>query len=475
MMPALTDHLKTRFCPSPTGLTHIGTARTALFSYLLAHCAEFKKAKKSEFLLRIEDTDKARSTSEFSMLLMEDLKWLDLDWNEGPYYQSERFDIYQAYYQQLLDQKKAYYCFCTEVELQISRRAMMQQGKPPRYLGTCRHLNEQQIQEKLDKGLVPAIRYHIGEEQAIEFCDLIQGAKSFQSHDIGDFIIKKNDGTASFMFCNALDDALMNVTHVIRGEDHLTNTPRQLLILQSLGLRTPLYGHMAMIVGDDGKPLSKRNGSLSIGELKAQGFLPIALLNYLSRLGHHFELVEKLLPLEELADHFALKQVSRSPARFDYQQLLHWQKEALSKMSDAQLREWMLGCSCHTPEFIQTIRGNIVTYQDVEFWSNQFFVEKLEYNAIPDTEKTFLLNAGAAYFEAAKHCIQEQGIDKNILFNHLKTQLNLKGPALFMPMRIAISGVSFGPEMDKIFALLGQAGLRSRLDQVLEFIGQHAK
>lgn len=474
-MSESTNHLKTRFCPSPTGLTHIGTARTALFSYLLAHCAEFKQAEKSVFLLRIEDTDKARSTSEFSDQLMEDLKWLGLNWDEGPYYQSQRIDLYDQYYQQLLEQKKAYYCFCTEMELQLSRRQLMQKGQPPRYLGTCRHLNSEQIQEKLDKGLKPAIRYHIGDNQPIEFCDLIQGPKSFQSQDIGDFIIKKNDDSASFMFCNALDDALMGVTHVIRGEDHLTNTPRQLLILQSLGLRTPLYGHMAMIVGDDGKPLSKRNGSLSIGELREQGFVPIAFLNYLSRLGHHFELAEKLLPLEELADHFSLKQVSRSPARFDHQQLLHWQKEALSKMTDVQLMEWMSGCSCHTPEFITAIRGNIVTYQDVEFWANQFFVKNLDYSALPETEKAFLINAGAAYFEAAKQGIQEQGIDKNILFGILKTQLNLKGPALFMPMRIAMSGVSFGPEMDKIFTLLGKTGLVTRLDQVLKFIGQDEK
>lgn len=476
-MSALASPLKSRFCPSPTGLMHLGNARTALFSYLLAHSSTFKQqTDEPVFLLRVEDTDRARSTQAFADQLMEDLKWLGMSWNEGAYYQSERVELYETYYQKLLEQKKAYYCFCTEMELQLSRRRLMQTSQAPRYAGTCRHLTAEQIEAKLEKGLKPAIRYSIGDNQTIEFLDLIQGPKSFQAHDIGDFIIKKNDDSASFMFCNALDDSLMGVTHVIRGEDHLTNTPRQLLILQSLGLRAPAYGHMALIVGDDGKPLSKRNGSLSIGELKEQGFLPIAVVNYLSRLGHRFEITEwsdseKLLPLSVLADHFSLKHVSRSPARFDVSQLLHWQKEAISHMSDEEVMEWMSPCSYHSLEFVKTIRGNISRYEEVEFWAHQLLAPQLDYAS--SDEKNYLIEAGAAYFEAAKQLVLEHGLDKKQLFEGLKQQLNVKGPALFMPMRVAISGVGFGPEMDKIFALLGPEKFLNRLEQVLNFIGKN--
>jgi len=474
------DSFKTRFSPSPTGLTHIGTARTALFSYLLAHCSEFKK-KGAHFLLRIEDTDKARSTTEFSDLLMKDMQWLHLDWDEGPYYQAQRIEVYESFYKKLLDEKKAYYCFCTETQLQLARRQLLQQGQAPRYKGTCRHLTPEQIQSKLDKGLKPAIRYCIGENQSIEFTDLVQGPKIFQSQDIGDFIIKKNDDTSSFMFCNAVDDALMGVTHVLRGEDHLTNTPRQLLILQSLGLRQPLYGHMAMIVGEDGKPLSKRNGSLAIQELRAQGILPIAFLNYLARLGHHYETDnERLRSLSDLAEHFLLKQISRSPARFDYQQLLHWQKESLVKMTDNEIQAWIAEYNNTDYEinFIKTIRDNILTYQDIDFWSKHLLADKLIYEDLADTDKQYILNAGVDYFQSAQQYIKslaasQNTVDKNLLFDHLKAELKLKGAALFMPMRIASSGVHFGPHLDKIFELLTKTGIEARLEEVLSFIKRH--
>lgn len=475
-MSALASPLKSRFCPSPTGLMHLGNARTALFSYLLAYSSFFKQqSDNSVFLLRIEDTDRARSTPAFSDQLMEDLKWLGLSWNEGAYYQSERTALYEDYYQKLLEQKKAYYCFCTETELQLTRRRLMQTGQAPRYAGTCRHLSVEQIQAKFEKGLKPAIRYRIGDNQTIEFMDVIQGPKSFQAHDIGDFIIKKNDDSASFMFCNALDDSLMGVTHVLRGEDHLTNTPRQLLILQSLGLRAPEYGHMALIVGDDGKPLSKRNGSLSIGELKEQGFLPIAVLNYLSRLGHRYETIdfpdaEKLLPLCSLADYFILKHVSRSPARFDVAQLLHWQKEAISHMSDEAVSEWMSSCAAHDLAFVKTIRDNISQYKDVEFWAQQLLAYELDYQKGDD--KHYLIEAGRTYFETAKALVIAHGLDKKALFEGLKQELSIKGPALFMPMRVAMTGVGFGPEMDKIFSLLGPEKLLKRLNNVLAFIGK---
>ena len=254
------SQIKTRFCPSPTGLMHIGNLRTALFSALLAQSSE-----QGSFLVRIEDTDQARSKLEFTEQLLADLLWLGVSWNEGPgkeqdngpYFQSKRNDIYEQYYQQLLDEGHAFWCFCSEAELSVQRKAQLRAGQPPRYPGTCRHLTNEQIDKKRAQGIEPALRLRVPDEITIRFDDFIQGPKVFKSEDIGDFIIKKADGTASFMFCNAVDDALMGVTHAMRGDDHITNTPRQLYILQLLGLKAPQYGHTAIILGMDGKPLSK--------------------------------------------------------------------------------------------------------------------------------------------------------------------------------------------------------------------------
>ena len=275
--------IKTRFCPSPTGYMHLGNIRTAVFNYLLA------KALGGVFLLRIEDTDRERSQSLYSDALQKDLEWLGLHWQEGPYFQSERQNIYDQYYQQLIDKDLAYPCFCTEEELTLSRKIQRASGKPPRYPGTCAHLTETQIQEKKSSGLIPTLRFRVNDDEVIEFDDLVRGHHRFLGKDIGDFIIRRTDGTSPFMFCNAIDDALMGVTHALRGEDHVANTPRQVLILKALNLPAPQYGHISLIVGPDGSPLSKRHGSQSVQDLRESGYLNIALNNYLARLGHYYE------------------------------------------------------------------------------------------------------------------------------------------------------------------------------------------
>ena len=298
---------KTRFCPSPTGLMHLGNTRTALFNALLA------KKNRGDFLLRIEDTDTARSKKSYENILMEDMLWLGLAWQDGPYFQSERQSIYNKYCDDLIEKNLAYPCFCSDEELKKNREKQLSQGKPPRYSGTCAFLSKDEVSERISKGLKPVIRFRVLKDKKISFSDLIKGEQVFSSNDIGDFIIKRTDGISSFIFCNAIDDALMNVTHAFRGEDHLTNTARQIMIFEALNLKQPKYGHIPLIMGKDSAPLSKRNGSRNLRELRDEGFLDTAILNYLARLGHHFEKTQ-FMTLDQLAQEFSLDSITLSPS-----------------------------------------------------------------------------------------------------------------------------------------------------------------
>ena len=244
------------------------------------------------------------------------------------YFQTERQAIYEQYYQKLEKEGRIYPCFCTEEQLAITRKVQMASGQPPRYSGTCRRLSEQDVAEKKQLGLPFTLRFEVPKGKTVEFEDLIKGVQRFETDHIGDFIIRRGDTTASFMFCNAIDDAVMGVTDALRGDDHLTNTPRQILILQALGLPVPRYGHFPTILGPDSRPLSKRNGSRSIKELREEGYQPLAIVNYLARLGH-YDPTPALLSLEALSKDFDLGNISLSPAHYDAAQLNHWQKEAI--------------------------------------------------------------------------------------------------------------------------------------------------
>lgn len=464
--------IKTRFSPSPTGLMHLGNLRTALFNVLLAKSFAHQ-GQAAHFLLRIEDTDLARSQTEFTDKLMQDLKWLGLNWQEGPYYQSQRHDVYEGYYQQLLNEKKAYWCFCSETELSIIRKTQLSQGIAPRYPGTCRHLTPEQAAEKKAKGHIPALRFKIPDNETIEFDDFIQGKKTFLANDIGDFIIKKADGSASFMFCNAVDDALMNVTHVMRGEDHLTNTPRQLLILRALGLPSSQYGHMALILGNDGKPLSKRNGSQSIEELRRLGYFPQAINNYLSRLGHHFE-NDALLSLDELGQHFSISHIGRSPARFDDAQLKHWQKEVVSRLNDNEFIDWVKDVISefvpqdHMLEFAKAIKQNVVFPVDALDWAKQLLSD--DYPLDDQKATQCLMDTGLTNLISIKEAINAEGENYANVQSKIMAETNLKGKALFMPIRAAVTGRTYGPELAKIFPVMGKARLLLRTERAIDML-----
>lgn len=458
---------KTRFCPSPTGFLHLGNVRTALFNALLA------KNQQGVFLLRIEDTDLARSEKRYTDALQTDLQWLGLNWNEGPgceadvkpYWQSQRQAIYDHYYQQLEALGLAYPCFCTEQQLTLARKLQISSGKPPRYAGTCRTLTPQMVQEKLAQGLKPALRFQIPLNQQTIFHDVVRGEQRFNNNDIGDFIIRRADGTPPFMYCNAIDDALMKVTHALRGADHLTNTPRQIMILKALNLPIPTYGHISLIVGADGAPLSKRHGSQSIQMLRETGYLPLAIVNYLARLGHHYA-EEHWMDLEQLAEHFSIKSLGSAPARFDMRQLLHWQHESVLRLDTNALWEWM-GSSVHalvpTDQhhlFITTVRSNVTFPSDAKKWAEHFYTETWDYS----TEAFLVLQeTDATFFETAIQAISEDMVDLEKIVDRLKESTNLKGKALFQPLRAALTGELYGPELVQIVALLGEKRIKIRL------------
>lgn len=464
----MNETLKTRFCPSPTGNMHLGNVRTALFNALLA------KGRQGCFLLRIEDTDKERSQSVYCDALLEDLKWLGLDWNEGPqqeggagpYYQSQRQKIYDDYYHKLESTGIAYPCFCSEEELALMRKIQRSTGKPPRYAGTCRSLKPNEIQAKIDSGLKPTLRFRIPDHEVIEFEDMVHGLQRFQTDDMGDFIIRRADGTPPFLYCNALDDALMGVTHVLRGEDHLANTPRQVMLLKVLGLRVPKYGHIPLILGHDGSPLAKRHGSRSIVELRREGYLPLAIINYLARLGHYYG-HDDFMTLRQLADNFKIESLNKSPAKFNLEQLNYWQKEAVARLDDKETWNWLgneiqsVVPEAQRHEFIETVKPNLMFPNEGKYWAKVFFNNDLIFE---EEEARILKSAGPDYFKVALSALEQFGPDLPAIIKHLKQVLNVRGEALYSPLRVAVTGQKHGPELSKIFHIMDLTVIRHRLE-----------
>lgn len=449
----------TRFAPSPTGSVHLGNARTAFFSRLWAR----KSAGK--FILRIEDTDLERSEARFQDALLGDLRWLGLEWDEGPdvggpsapYAQSERGAWYAELYSRLELEARAYPCFCTPEELELSRKLQRMAGKPPRYAGTCRLLTPRERALRTARGLKPTLRFAVPENSLIEFDDLVHGPQRFQSNDIGDFIVRREDGTAAFFFCNAVDDSAMGVTHVLRGDDHLTNTPRQLMLLDALRLRRPAYGHVGLLVGADGAPLSKRHGSTSVREFRERGFLPAALLNQLFRLGHTAD-VEGWLPADEMPAHFRPEHLGRASARFEESQLLHWQKETLQRMSAAEIGAW-LGLP-ESVEFVELVRHNVVLPHDVEPW---IAAVRGDLPPLGADEQRMIEAAGPQFFAAAADALDRSGPDLGALVKILRERTGRKGADLFMPLRIALTGQAHGPELAAFLKLIPLDAARRRL------------
>ncbi len=466
--------IRTRFAPSPTGLIHLGNARTALFS------AFYAKQNQGYFVLRIEDTDAERSETKHVQSLQDDLHWLNISWQEGPgangeygpYWQSQRADIYEAHYEKLVKRNLTYPCFCSDEELALDRKIQMSRGQAPRYRGTCQNLLADEIEQRLAKGLQPTLRFRVPENQKISFDDLVKGPQSFNTNDIGDFIIRRADGSSPFLFSNSVDDAMMHITHVIRGEDHVANTPRQMLIMRALDLTPPQYAHMALINGDDGAPLSKRNGSASIQELREKGYLPLALINYLARLGQTLEQLH-LLSFDELAAAFQFKKLSRSPARFDQQQLLYWQKTVVSQLDDAAFCQWIgEHIRKKVPEtelalFVQAVRPNICFPEDANKWATVFYQTQLHFN---EENLAILQKAGEQFFVEAEQAVDVHGNNFEKILLEIKQALNVSGKHLYHPLRIALTGETAGPELAQIAMILGPERMRERFSYAFKLV-----
>ena len=449
----------TRFAPSPTGSLHLGNARTAFFSHLWA------RKSGGRFILRIEDTDVERSQARFRDELMAEMRWLGLTWDEGPdiggpsapYSQAERGPFYQSLFARLAANGEAYLCYCTAEELELSRKLQRMAGKPPRYAGTCRNLTATQRAAQAARGLKPTLRFAVPNDRIIEFIDVVHGPQRFVSGDIGDFIIRREDGTSAFFFCNAVDDSAMGVTQVLRGDDHLTNTPRQLMVLDALGMRRPGYGHVGLLVGADGAPLSKRHGSTSVHEFRERGFLPAAILNHLLRLGHTSD-VDGWLDVAQMPAHFRPEHLGRAPARFDESQLVHWQKETLERMSAEQISTW-LGCG-DSRDFVELVRHNVVLPADAAPWRA---VVCGDLPPLGKEEQGVIAAAGTEFFAAAADAFDQSSVDLKQLTKILKERTGRKGADLFMPLRAALTGQIHGPELAPLLKLMSPATARHRL------------
>jgi glutamyl-tRNA synthetase len=341
-------NVRARFAPSPTGYLHIGGARTALFNWL------FARGLKGTFILRIEDTDEARSTEESVGAIIESMKWLGLEWDEGPgkdnpaqyepYYQMQAKDqgVYQKYVDQLLSEGKAYRCYCTPEELDEMRKKAMAEKKPPRYDGRCCHLSMEERQQKEAQGRRAVIRFKRPIDQTVKLHDLIAGDVQFDPTLLDDFVIMKASGVPTYNFACVIDDHRMDITHVIRGNDHLSNTPRQVQLYEAFGWTPPVFAHLSMILGPDGARLSKRHGHTSVLEYRNEGYLPYALINYLALLGWSTEDSQQLFEKQELIQKFSIDRTSNSPATFDPQKLVWMNGEYIRKMDAVELTRTFL-------------------------------------------------------------------------------------------------------------------------------------
>jgi nondiscriminating glutamyl-tRNA synthetase len=453
----------TRFAPSPTGRLHAGNLRTALFNWCYARGAG------GRFLLRSEDTDAAREGEGDLEGQLADLAWFGLDWDggpdrpapEGPFRQSERAGLYREYLGQLAESGRAYSCYRTEAELKQRRAELRRRGLPPRYDREWARLPHQEVLRRRQQGQRPAIRFAAPVEGEVGWDDLVRGARALPAAEVADFVLTRSDGTPGFLFANAIDDALMGVTHVLRGEDHLVNTARQLAVLEALGLPAPRYGHMPLLAGPDGAKLSKRSGAMSAAEFRDAGVLPLALANTLARLGHPWE-SQGLMSMQELARGFDPARLSAAAQRFDSAQVGHWQRAALDALDDSALAQWMGDAAlaqvpvASRAAFIGAIRHNVLTPAQAAEWATILYgPAKLEPR--PET------GAAPQLFAAALEAFDAGAADHRALAGPVKAAVGASGKAFFKPLRLALTGRMEGPDLGALFAAMPRDIIRARL------------
>jgi len=456
----------TRFAPSPTGLLHVGGARTALFSWLYA------RRTGGKFILRVEDTDRERSTEEAVRVILEGMAWLGLDADEGPYYQSQRFDRYREVIAGMLRAGTAYHCYCTKQELDALREQQIARKEKPRYTGICRDRSAAR------PGVDPVVRFRNPPAGAVVVQDLVHGPVTFQNTELDDLIIARSDGTPTYNFCVVVDDMDMGVTHVIRGDDHLNNTPRQMNMLEALGASVPQYAHVPMILGPDGAKLSKRHGAVSVLQYQEDGFLPDALLNYLVRLGwSHGD--QEVFTRAEMIAAFDIHDVNKAASAFNPEKLLWLNQQHMVRAEPAtlvphlraQLRR--LGSDSSDQRLLEGVilaqRERTKTLKEMAQNSRFFFVDSIELD--PQAAAKHLgsdaLHAVAKVRERLAGLPEWSAATIHTALNELATQLNSGLGKIAQPVRVAVTGTAVSPPIDATLALLGRERTLARLDAVL--------
>ncbi len=455
----------TRFAPSPTGYLHVGGARTALYCWLYARKTQGK------FILRIEDTDLERSTQESVQAILDGMTWLNLDYDEGPYYQTKRFDRYKEVIAELLQAGKAYRCYCTKERLEKLRSDQMENKEKPRYDGFCRNRQDQPEGSYV-------IRFKNPVDGVVEFDDLIRGKLTFSNNELDDLIIARSDHTPTYNFTVVVDDRDMNITHVIRGDDHINNTPRQINILRALGSTPPSYAHVPMILGSDGKRLSKRHGAVSVMQYREEGFLPEALLNYLVRLGwSHGD--QEIFSMEEMIKYFEIQNINNSPAAFNTEKLT-WLNQYYIKTSSPErvakelawhMERLDIDITQGPPltDMVKAQAERVKTLREMAEKSQYFYCENIVYNPesvakhiTPEVKPAMAeIRDGLANLQDwTKEAIHQVIVDTS-------AKLDIKMGKVAQPIRVAVTGDTISPSIDLTLFLLGRERVIDRLDAVL--------
>ncbi|WP_456279526.1 glutamate--tRNA ligase [Bacillus sp. AK128] len=482
------NEVRVRYAPSPTGHLHVGNARTALFNYL------FARNQNGKFIIRIEDTDQKRNIEGGEESQLKYLKWLGIDWDEstdvggeyGPYRQSERTEIYKKYYEELLEKGLAYKCYCSEEELEQEREEQTARGETPHYSGRHRHLTDAEREAFEKEGRLPSIRFRVPDGKVYRFNDMVKGDISFESEGMGDFVIVKKDGMPTYNFAVAVDDHLMKITHVLRGEDHISNTPKQLMIYEAFNWDIPTFGHMTLIVNDQRKKLSKRDESIIqfIEQYEELGYLPEALFNFIGLLGWSPGGEEEIFSKDQFIEIFDPSRLSKSPAVFDTQKL-EWMNNQYVKTVDIDTLVQLA-----LPHLIKAGKVSETRTAEEESWARDLialYQEQMSYGAEIVELSELFFKTELEYDEEAKAVIAEEQVPEvmTAFLSHLKeldvfgpdevkaaikaTQKGTgqKGKNLFMPIRVATTGQTHGPDLPKAIALLGKEKVIARIEQLI--------